>query len=84
MREKLRGRCPCCGMIADLSRFNSPTPYKIQIFLQKFGGKVFGGKVPGDNKGRGKAKGFIKYTDVTKSRSDIVKEIKERVRLIDD
>ena len=79
MREKTRFRCPCCGMIADKSRLDSLTPYKIQIFLQKFGGKV-----PGDNKGRGKAKGFMKYTDVTKSRSDIVKEIKERVRLIND
>jgi hypothetical protein len=74
MIEKTRWRCPCCGMIADKSRLDSPTPYKIQIFLQKFGGKV-----PGNNKGRGKAKGFMKYTDVTKSHSDIVLKIRERL-----
>jgi hypothetical protein len=65
-------------MIADIERLNSK-PYKIQIFVQEFGGKV-----PGEIKGRGKAKGYIKYIDVTKERKDIVKEIKERIRLLSD
>ncbi len=79
MIEKLRCRCPLCGMIFDESKLNSSSPYKIQVFLQKFGGKV-----AGNEKGRGKAKGVIKYLNVTKDYPDIVKEIKKREKLMSD
>jgi len=73
MTEKLRFRCPCCGMMADLDRIDHP-PYKIQVFSQKFGGKV-----AGDRKGRGKAKGLMKYTNITRSNIEIVREIEEMI-----
>ncbi len=76
MREKLRFRCPCCGMIADLDRLDTG-PYKIQVFSQKFGGKV-----AGDHKGRGKAKGYMKYTNITRLSVDAVREIEEMVERV--
>ena len=72
MIEKLRFKCPCCGQVADLDRLNQT--YRIKVFIQKLGGKV-----AGNNKGRGKAKGVMKYVDVTKSRQDIVGEIREKI-----
>ena len=73
--EKLRFRCPCCGMMADVDRLNTDRPYKIQVFSQRFGGKV-----AGDRKGRGKAKGLMKYTNITRMSVDVVREIEERVK----
>lgn len=73
MEEKLRYRCPLCGMIFDEGRLGRS--YKIKVFLQEFGGKV-----AGNIKGRGKAKGFIKYTDVTRSYPKIVSEIKAKAK----
>ena len=74
MSEKLRFRCPCCGMMADLDRLDTDQPYKIQVFSQ-----TFGGKVAGDRKGRGKAKGLMKYTNITRSSVDVVREIEEMI-----
>lgn len=74
MTERIRFRCPCCGMIANLDRIEQGQPYKIQVFSQKFGGKV-----AGDLKGRGKAKGLMKYTNITRSSVEIVREIEEMV-----
>jgi len=72
MIEKLRFKCPCCGMVSDVDRLDRK--WKIKVFIQKFGGKV-----AGNFKGRGKAKGLMKYVDVTKSRGDIIKEIEEKI-----
>lgn len=68
----MRCRCPLCGMIVYPRAFDSK--HKIQVFIQKVGGKI-----PGDNKGRGKAKGLIKFTDVTRSHSDIILKIREKI-----
>ena len=77
MNEKIRFRCPCCGMMADLDRIERGGPYKIQVFSQ-----TVGGKVAGDRKGRGKAKGLMKYTNITRSSIDVVREIEERVERV--
>lgn len=77
MIEKLRFRCPCCGMIADLDRVYQEHPYKIQVFSQKFGGKV-----AGNHNGRGKAKGLMKYTNITRLSVKQVTEIEERLRRV--
>ncbi len=61
-------------MVGDLDRLRDE-PYRIRIFSQKFGGKV-----TGDIKGRGKAKGLMKYTDITRSSVDLVGEIEDMVR----
>lgn len=39
MEEKLRFRCPLCGMIADLDRLESDGPYLLEMFIQRWGGK---------------------------------------------
>ncbi len=70
--EKIRFKCPCCGMVSDLDRINRAHPYKIQVFRQEFGGKV-----AGDHKGRGKAQGYMKYTNITRSSVDLVYEIED-------
>ncbi len=77
MIEKIRFRCPCCGLMADLDRLDRNQPYKIQVFSQKFGGKV-----AGDRKGRGKAKGLMKYTNITRMSVDVVREIEEMVERV--
>jgi len=74
MIEKIRFRCPCCGMIADLERIRQGQTFKIQVFSQ-----TFGGKVAGDRKGRGKAKGLMKYTNITRTSAEEVREIEEMV-----
>lgn len=72
MDERIRFKCPCCGMVSGIERLDRS--YKIKVWIQEFGGKV-----AGEFKGRGKAKGYMKYTDVTKLRRDIVMKIKERL-----
>jgi hypothetical protein len=37
--------------------------YKIEVFLQ-----TFGGKIAGDRKGRGKAAGLMEYEDITNTK----------------
>ena len=75
MIEKKRFRCPCCGMVADLERLNTNQPYKIKVFLQRFGGKI-----AGENKGRGKARGLMTYSDITRSSKQEVAKIQEMIR----
>jgi hypothetical protein len=73
MIEKLYFRCPCCGMVSDVDRLNRS--HKIKIWTKRLGGKI-----PGENKGRGKAKGLLEFKDVTRSHQDIIERIMERVR----
>lgn len=62
-------------MLADLDRLSTDRPYKIKVFSQKLGGKV-----AGQNKGRGKARGLMTYTDITRSSKQVVSEIQEMVK----
>ncbi len=77
MIEKLRFKCPCCGMVSDVDRLKRK--WRIKVFIQRFGGKVTVGVGKHTVKGKGKAKGFMEYVDVTKSRPDIVGEIMEKI-----
>ena len=69
MKERLRFRCPCCGMIADVDRLNGEGPYELELFIQRFGGKV---KLTEDEWKdrkdkpfrRGSARGFIEYEKI--------------------
>ncbi len=76
MAEKLRFRCPCCGLVADVDRL-SEGPYKVQAFLQSFGGKVAGAK----RKGQGKSPGFMTYQDITRTEQgkQIMAKVKKRI-----
>lgn len=73
MIERLRYRCPCCGMVSDVDRLDRS--YRVKVWLQRLGGKV-----PGERKGRGKAKGFMSYKDVTKSHMEVVEMVKDKIR----
>lgn len=75
MDERLRFKCPCCGMVAYVE--NLGKHYKIKIFIQEVGGKI-----AGERKGRGRAKGLIKFIDVTKSRQDIVRIVKKKIESV--
>jgi hypothetical protein len=59
-------------MVSDVDRLGKS--YKVKVWLQEFGGKV-----AGEFKGRGKARGYMRYMDVTKSRQDIVKKILDKI-----
>jgi len=67
--ESLVCRCPLCGMVVTPDRIESG-PYWVKVYV-----KEFGGKVAGTGKGRGKAKGYIKYDEVDESESAKVKEV---------
>ncbi len=75
MAEKLRVKCPLCGMLSDLDHFLSVRSGKIRIYLQRFGGKVVG-----TTKGRGSARGFMEYEDVTKSNRELVNMVADKLR----
>lgn len=75
MIEKLYFRCPCCGMVSDIDRLDKH--HKIKIWNKKLGGKI-----PGDRKGRGKAKGLLEFKDVTRSHQDIIDLIMSKIRVL--
>ncbi len=69
MANQIVCKCPLCGMVVLPQRMEDG-PYDIQVYL-----KQIGGKVKGDRKGRGKAKGFIKMELI--DAPDITKEVKK-------
>ncbi len=77
MAERIRVRCPCCGMMANKKNFQS-TPYKVEVYLQTFGGKVPGA---GPRKGKGKAPGLMEYRKITNTKAGktIVQEVTYRI-----
>ncbi len=78
MKQRLRARCPICGMIADVERFEEKI-YPIQVFLQTFGGKIKANTVI---RGRGKSPGFIEYKEITSlpEAQKIVKTIRRKLK----
>lgn len=72
--KKIRFKCPCCGMVSDFDRLKYG-PHKITVYSQEFGGKV-----AGDHKGRGRASGLMKYTNITRSSNSHIDEVKEMLR----
>ena len=88
MKERLRFRCPCCGMIADVDRLNGEGPYELELFIQRFGGKV---KLTEDEWKdrkdkpfrRGSARGFIEYEKIEDGRLEELKtQIDKRIKEI--
>ena len=89
MKERLRFRCPCCGMIADVDRLNGEGPYELELFIQRFGGKV---KLTEDEWKdrkdkpfrRGSARGFIEYEKIEDGRLEELKtQIDKRIKEIE-
>lgn len=40
MMEKIRVRCPICGMLSELERVRKKPVYQIEVYLQRFGGRL--------------------------------------------
>jgi len=89
VKERLRFRCPCCGMIADVDRLNGEGPYELELFIQRFGGKV---KLTDDEREdrkykpfrRGSARGFIEYEKIEDGRLEELKtQIDKRIKEIE-
>jgi hypothetical protein len=40
MKERIRVRCPLCGMLPGIERLRVRSPYKFEIYLQRFGGRI--------------------------------------------
>ena len=78
MARRLRARCPTCGMMANLEAFQKS--YKVEVFVQEFGGKVPGA---GSRKGEGKgaAPGSIDYRNITNTKEgkEVIKKIQEKI-----
>ncbi len=67
MARRIRVRCPCCGMIANLENFEHEDEYPQEAFVETYGGKRK--LTPEDRKarrglklGQGSAPGKIEYT----------------------
>ena len=79
MAERIRVRCPFCGMhpfLEDLLKTAEEKPAEVRIFVLKFGGKkpaVPNGEIP-QKKGRGKAPGQMELIDITDQVPDEVKK----------
>lgn len=71
MAERVRIRCPACGMhpfLENLEKtFNELPPEEVKLFLLKFGGKVPAEPAgPGyEKKGKGSAKGYMEMIEIT-------------------
>lgn len=71
MAEKLRIRCPFCGMHPTLEVLDQTVkekPAEVRIFLQKYGGKLpapVEGKAVYEKKGRGSAPGYMEWVEIT-------------------
>jgi len=40
MKERIRVRCPLCGMLPGVERLKSKSTYGIEVYLQRFGGRI--------------------------------------------
>jgi len=83
MKEKLRARCPMCGMIFDLDRLDSDGPYPLELFIQRFGGKLpLSDDEREDRKGkpfkRGSARGFMEYEKIEGEKLEELKLLVDR------
>lgn len=73
MAQKIRVRCPVCGMMPTLENLElaeTEKPPEVELFLQKFGGKVKLGQEVASGKGyqkkkRGSAPGYMEYINIT-------------------
>ena len=83
MPEKIRVRCPFCGLTPFLDELakTAEKPAEIRIFVLKFGGKKPAGTpAEGDmpvKKGRGSAPGYMELLDVTESVPGEVEKMRE-------
>ena len=93
MKEILRFRCPCCGLMPVIDQVNWEHPYPVRIYRQTIGGservmsiEEIQRGMPLTERGRGRPrkvkriKGNISYEDITESDPETSAEIINKVR----
>jgi|GEM_PF-5795683 len=92
MKEILRVRCPCCGMLPEVDRIDFEHLYPIQVYRQTIGGSERVASIeeiqlgmPAE-RGRGrppkfkKIKGHITYEDITDTEPEVSQPIIEKMQ----
>ncbi len=78
VKEILRIRCPCCGMLPNLKVLEQTAnekPAEVRIIVNRFYGKKPAGQTEIDvfkKKKRGSAPGWIEYEDITDQVPEVV------------
>ena len=93
MKEILRFRCPCCGLMPEVHRVDWEHPYPVRVYRQTIGGSVRVLSIEEiqrgmdlTERGRGRPrkvkriKGNISYEDITISEPEISQQLIKKIQ----